>query len=61
MAVFSEEGISREVVQQFVKAEVAEQSINSRLKVAKARVLPMRLKVIEDMKQQQIKKEKGQR
>ena len=53
MAVFSEEGISREVVQQFVKAEVAEQSINSRLKVAKARVLPMRLKVIEDMKRNQ--------
>lgn len=50
MAVFSEDGISREVVQQFVNAAVAEQSINSRLKVAKSRVLPMRLKVIEDMK-----------
>lgn len=50
MAVFDEVGVSREVVQQFVRAEVAEQSINSRLKVAKARQLPMRLKVIEDMK-----------
>ena len=53
MAVFNEQGVAPEVVQAFMPAAAAEASINSRLKVAKSRILPMRLKVIEDMKRKQ--------
>lgn len=50
MAVFNENGVAPEVVQAFQPAYVAEQNIQSRLRVAKSRILPMRLRIIEDMK-----------